>query len=138
MTDKHKVLEQLFTDDKDINANELFNLLSPFIKINKDDKNIFFLDSALNHSLKNKILLFLLGKKALFLLGEIDTDHIKPKDIIKETGIPKGSVLPTLKTLKGTKGNSFVTSSKTGYYITSYQVSKIKTQNILNNHEKNN
>lgn len=138
MTNKHDILKQLFTDDNDINANDLFDLLSSFIKINKTDKSIIFLDSSQKHSLKNKLLLFLLGKKVLFLLGDIDTDHIKPKDIIEETGIPKGSVLPTLKLLKDTKGSSLVTSDNAGYYITSYQVSKIKTKNILNNYEKDN
>lgn len=138
MTDKNDVLKQLFTDDNDINANELFDLLSPFIKINKSDKSIIFLDSALKQSLKNKILLFLLAKKVLFLLKEIETDRVRTTDIIKETGIPKGSVNPTLKLLKETKGSSLVTSDKDGYYITSYQVSKIKTKNILNSYEKDN
>lgn len=138
MTDKNEVLKQLFTDDNDINANELFDLLSPFIKINKSDKGIIFLDSATKHSLKNKIILFLLAKKVLFLLKEIETDRVRSTDIIKETGIPKGSVNPTLKLLKETKGSSLVTSDKDGYYITSYQVSKIKTKNILNSYEKDN
>jgi len=138
MADKHEVLKQLFTDDNDINANELFDILSPFIKINKASKKIIFLDSTFKLPLKNKIVLFLLAKKVLFLLGEIETDHIKPKDIIEETGISKGSVLPTLKFLKETKGNSLVTSDNTGCYITSYQVSKIKSKNILNNYEKDN
>lgn len=138
MTAKNEILKKLLTDDNDVNAEELYGLLSPFIKINKTSKNIIFLDSTLKHSLKNKLLLFLLGKKVLFLLGEIETDRIKPKDIIKETGISKGSVLPTLKILKEAKGNNLVTSDNVGCYITSYQVSKIKSKNILNNHEKNN
>lgn len=138
MTDKHEVLKQLLTDDNDVNADELFGLLSPFIKISKSNKNIIFLDSTLKHQLKNKLLLFLLGKKVLFLLGQIETDHVKPKDIIEETGISKGSVLPTLKLLKEAKSGSLISSDATGYYITSYQVSKIKTRNILNNNEKDN
>lgn len=138
MADKHEVLIQLLTDDNDVDANDLFALLSPFIKINKSSKNIIFLDSTLNHPLKNKVLLFLLGKKALFLLGLIETDRIKPKDIIEETGISKGSILPNLMTLKSPKGGSLVTSDSVGYYITSHQVSKIKTRNIININEKNN
>ncbi|MDP3901038.1 MAG: hypothetical protein Q8Q38_01745 [bacterium] len=138
MTDKHDVLKQLFTDDNDVNAEELYGLLSPFIKINQKSKNIIFLDPAIKHSLKNKIVLFLLAKKVLFLLGELETDRVRSTDIIKETGIPKGSVNPTLKLLKEAKGNSLVTTDKDGYYITSYQVSKIKTKNILNNYEKDN
>ena len=137
MADKYEILKQLFTDDNDLNADELLGLLSPFIKIHKTSNNIIFLDAAMGQSLKNKILLFLLGKKVLFLVGQLETDHVKPKDIIEETGIPKGSVLPTLKSLKEAKGGSLVSSDSTGCYITSYQVSKIKTKNILNNHEKN-
>ena len=134
MTSKNEILKKLLTDDNDVNAEELFDLLSPFIKISKTDRNIIFLDSTSKHSLKNKLLLVLLAKKVLFLLGEIETDRIKPKDIIKETGIPKGSVLPTLKILKE---NNLVTSDNVGYYITSYQVSKVKSKNTLNKYEKN-
>ena len=90
MTDKNEVLKQLFTDDNDIDTNDLFGILSPFIKINKSDKSIIFLDSTFKSSLKDKIVLFLLAKKALFLLGEIETDRVRSTDIIKETGIPKG------------------------------------------------
>lgn len=138
MTKHLDVLKQLLTDDNDINADELFSLLSPFIKINQTSKKIIFLDAAIQQSLKNKIILFLLGKKVLFLLNQIETDHIKPKDIIEETGMPKGSVLPTLKSLKEAKSGSLITSDATGCYVTSYQVSKIKSKNILNHHEKDN
>ena len=124
MTNKYEVLKKLFTDDADINADDFSDLLFPFIKINKSNKSIILLDSTLKHPHKNRVLLFLLGKKALFLMGEIETDHVKPKDLIKETGIPRGSVLPTLMQLKE---NSLVTSDNKGYYVTSYQVSKIKT-----------
>ena len=138
MTEKNEILKKLFTDDNDLDANELFDLLSPFVKINKANKNIIFLESA-EQPLKNKIILFLLAKKVLFMLGEIESDRVRSVDIKKETGIPKGSVNPTLKLLKETKGNSLVSSDATGYYITSYQFSKIKSKNILrSNHEKNN
>jgi hypothetical protein len=136
MPEKNDVLKKLLTDDNDINAEELFDLLSPFIKISKANKNIIFLDPALKQPLKNRIILFLLAKKVLFVLGEIEADRVRSVDIIKETGIPKGSVNPTLKFLKETKGHSLVSSDNAGYYITSYQVSKIKSKNILKNNEK--
>jgi hypothetical protein len=138
MTQKHEVLNKLFTDDNDVNANELYNLLSPFIKINKTNKSIIFLDSTLKYNLKNKIILFLLAKKVLYLVGDLESDRVKPVDMIKETGISKGSVLPTLKTLKEPKGGGLVSVDTAGYYVTSYQISKIKAKNILNNYEKNN
>lgn len=133
MPDKNEILKKLFTDDNDVNAEELFALLSPFIKINKTSKKIIFLDLASKQPLKNRVVLFLLGKKVLFLLKEIQSDRVKAKDIIQETSIPKGSVLPTLKLLKEA---SLVNNDAGGYYITSYQISKIKTKNILTSHEK--
>lgn len=132
MENKHEVLKKLFTDDNDVNAEELFTLLEPFITINKASKKIVFLDKGHLQPLKNKIVLFLLAKKALFLLGEIESDKIKPREIIQETGLPRGSVLPTLKILKEAKGGSFISSEGEGYYISSYQISKIKNKNILN------
>ncbi|MAQ77342.1 hypothetical protein CL684_02350 [Candidatus Campbellbacteria bacterium] len=129
MKKENNILEQLLTDDNDINEKELLDILSPFIKINNSNQDIIFLDSTLDFNLKSKLLLFLLGKKVSFLLGKAETDHIKAKDIIEETGIPKGSVLPNLKLLKDEK---LVTSDSQGYFITSYQISKIKNRNILN------
>jgi hypothetical protein len=138
MAEKNEILKKLFTEDNDLDANELFYLLSPFVKINKANKNIIFLEST-KQPLKNRIILFLLAKKVLFMLGEIESDRVRSVDIIKETGMPKGSVNPTLKLLKEKKGNRLVSSDGAGYYITSYQFSKIREKNILrSDHEKTN
>jgi hypothetical protein len=134
---KHDVLKKLFTDESQVNSTELFELLSPFVKINKTDKSIIFLDKAHKQNLKNKIILFLLARKVLFVLGEIDSDRVQPKIIIDQTGIPRGSILPTLKVLREAKGGSLINSDKTGYYISTYQIARIKDKNILNNNEEN-
>jgi len=139
MTEKNKnVLKKLFTNKEEIDPEELYTLLDPYIKINEDNKNIIFLDKAHKTSLKEKILLFLLGKKALFLLGEIESEVIPPKKIIEETGLPKGSVLPTLKQLKEPKGGNLISSDVKGCcYINNYQFSKIKEKLNFDTHEKN-
>ena len=127
MTEKKDVLKKLLTDKEEIDSEELYNLLSPYVKINQEGKKVIFLDKAHNSSLKNKILLFLLGKKVLFLLNIIESDKISPSTIIEETGLPKGSVLPTLKILREAKGGNLIGSDKTGkYFINNYQFSKIK------------
>jgi len=136
MAEKHAPLKKLYTDDNDIDAGALFDLLSPFVKINKTSKNIIFLDDAHNQPVKNKILLFLLAKKALFLLGDAETDRVKPSVITEETGIPRGSILPGLKALREQKGGNLLSSQNGEYYISSYQVTKIKNNNFLNKHGK--
>lgn len=137
MTEKSDVLKKLFTNKEEINPEELYGLLHPYIKINEDSKKIIFLDQTHEASLKDRILLFLLGKKVLFLLGEIDSEGISPKTIIEETGLPKGSVLPTLKILKEPKGGSLVSSDSSGKcFISNYQFSKIKGKLSKNNEKK--
>ncbi len=136
MPKQHDILKKLFTDDSEVNPEELFKLLSPFVRINKKSKEVVFLDEAHKQSVKNKIVLFLLAKKVLFLLGEADTDHVQPKIIIKESGMPRGTVLPTLKSLRDSKTGSFVSTEDGSYYISSYQIAKIKEKNIFKNHEK--
>lgn len=136
MKEKSNVLKKLFTNKEEIDPEELFNLLNPYIKINEDNKNIIFLDATHEAPLKDKIILFLLGKKVLFLLGEVESEKIPPKIIIEETGLPKGSVLPTLKQLKEPKGGSLVSSDSSGYFINNYQFSKIKGKLTKNHEEK--
>jgi len=136
MEDKQNVLKKLFTSKEEIDPEELYEMLHSYIKINEDNKKIIFLDQTHEAPLRDKILLFLLGKKVLFLLGEIESENIAPKTIIEETGLPKGSVLPTLKTLKEPKGGSLVSSDSSGKcFINNYQFSKIKGK-LNKTHEK--
>ncbi len=136
MSENNDVLKKLLSDDNDIDANELFKLLSPLIKISKSTKNIIFLETAQELPVKQKILLYILGKKVLFLLEEIESDHIRPKDIIRDTGIPRGSILPALKELRELKGGGLISSDGAGYYITVYQLSKIKSKKVLDDNDK--
>jgi hypothetical protein len=137
MKQQQDILKKLFTDDSEVNPEELFKILSPFIRINKKSKEVVFLDEAHKQSVKNRIILFLLAKKVLFLLGETETDRVQPKVIIKESGMPRGTVLPTLKSLRDNKGGSFISSEDGTYYISSYQISKIKEKNIFKQNEEN-
>ncbi len=137
MADKSNVLKKLFTNKEEVNPEELYELLHPYIKINEDNKKIIFLDQTHEAPLKDKLLLFLLGKKVLFLLGEIESESISPKTIIEETGLPKGSVLPTLKILKEPRGGSLVSSDSSGKcFINNYQFSKIKGKLSKTNEKK--
>lgn len=135
MTEENKeILRGLFTDDADVDVNDLFNILAPHVKITKKDHRIIFIDHAETLPLKGKVLLFLLAKKVLFFMQELESDHVSPKTIIEETSIPRGSVLPNLK---GLRDDGLVTSENGEYYITPYQITKIKRAKIFNDHDKN-
>lgn len=138
MSEKYAPLKKLYADNNNVDAQVLLKLLLPFIQIDQTSKDITFLDNAHGSSVRNKILLFLLAKKVLFLLGDAESDRVKPSTIVKETGIPRGSVLPSLKYLRERKGGNLVTSQGGEYFISGYQISKIKSNKILSSHEKTN
>lgn len=127
MKDKDNILEDLYSDSEIISSEELFELLKPFIRLNKKTGQVIFLDDAMKLNLEERILIFLLGKKALFMLGELESEEVSPKVIVSETGISRGSVLPTLKRLREERSKKTVNVTAKGhYFIAPYQFEKIK------------
>ncbi len=129
MENDENILEELFVDEEQVNnKKDLFAMIAPYSLISKQTNELIPKDSYFSLKIMQKILIFLLVKKVLYLNKKIETDHIKAKDMIDEMEIPKGSILPNLKTLREM---SLVSNNNDGYYITGYQVTKIKSKGIL-------
>lgn len=122
-----EVLEELFTDRDEVDAGDLVQLLSPYVRIRKEDDRIVFLDEGHRATVRKKVILFLLAKKVLFLLGKAETEFIAPKEIISETKLSRGSVLPAMMKLK----NDFVSAVEGKYYIPNHKIVKLKDSNEL-------
>jgi len=123
----------LFTDGDEVDPKELFELLRPFIRIRNEDGRIIFLDAGHRMPLKSKVLLFLLGKKVLFLLKKIDSEYVTPKQIVEETKLSKGSVLPTLMQLKST----YASAVDGKYFVPNHQIVRLKDKKIFTYDENN-
>ena len=119
MTDKNKSnpLEELYTDAAgQINPSDLMLVLKPFIRIHRETNTVIYTPTGMALPANKKIILFFLAKKALYLLGAIPSEFIKPKDIKIEFGknIPAGTIDATLKRLsekgpvKGREGKYFI------------------------------
>lgn len=132
MPNNKNKLEDLFTDNDEVDSGDLFSLLNPFIKIRNEDGRILFSEEGHRLPVKSKILLFLLGKKVLFLMKKSETEYISPKQIADETKISSGSILPTLMRLK----KSYVSVIDGKYFVANHQIVKLKDNNIFSN-EKN-
>jgi hypothetical protein len=95
-------LDELFTDaNSQINPASLAAVLKPFLRINKENKRIIFTPHGMNITANNKIILFVLARKAMFLQGISESDSIRPKEIKEELGksIPTGTIDAALKYL---------------------------------------
>lgn len=120
-------LEEIFTNEKEIDPQLLVYILKPYVRINVDTNAVFYTDSGSSLQILNKIILFLVARKALKFKDRIEDEAVSPAEIISETGLKDGSVHPTLKSLRE-QGLVIVKSSK--YFIPNYQLNRIK--NLFN------
>lgn len=119
-------LDEIFTDEKEIDVELLGAILKGLVKINSETNTVFFTsDFQERLTLTDKILLFLLSRKALKIKGKIENEEVTPSEIISETDLKSGSVHPSLKILK----KSGLLVAKGGkYFVPNHQLYKIKRQ----------
>ena len=101
MTDKTHTLDDLFSDSGPFDESAVIKAIHPFVTIQKSTNEIFFRESSLTN--EEKILVYGLAKKLLKTKGLITDDMITALEVHKKTGIKRGSIDPTFKSLK-TKG----------------------------------
>ena len=85
-------LDKLFTNEKEIDLQVLSDILFPHVRINTEDNSIFFTDLGNELSVVNRLIIYLLARKALKLKSKIDIEGISPSDIIEDTHLKEGSV----------------------------------------------
>ncbi len=119
MVDKNtqNPLDELYTDSKSqIEPAALAAILKPFLRINRENKTLLFTPAGIKLTANNKIILFLLARKAMHLQGFIDSDVVAPKEIKAELvrEIPSGTIDVGIKRLsekgplKGRDGKYFI------------------------------
>lgn len=124
-------LEKLYIDKNKIDRELLTYLLIDYINIDKDTLKPVFKSGYKDLKERQKVLVYLLYRRALVTLGDIENSKIgrSPKEIAKVTGINYNSVRGYLSQL-----NSLIEKEKAkgGYYIPSYNLSLVKKKLDLN------
>ena len=115
-------ISKLFvSSSQTINDQELYDLLLPYVSIDKDSHEIIFSQAFQELTNANKILIILSAMKAKSLHLKID-EKISPSEIIKISGIKPGSVKATLKALLDAKE---IKSEKSRYSVPNYKISQL-------------
>ncbi len=119
-------LDELFVSGKEVDQELVANILSPFLKIDRDSCAIVPNEQWLELNNELKIILFLVARKAMKFRGlAIDNEGALPSEIERETGVKGGSVRPKLKELLEQR---IINKTDDGRYVVpSYSFSKIKT-----------
>jgi hypothetical protein len=115
-------LNKLLLDAEEIDRASLARALHDYVGVDNKDGKVVLKPSFNKLTVRKKILAYLLGKKVAKLLGKVENELTLPKDVIVQTGMPKGTVNPKLRELSQAR---LVSQTKDGeYYIESYQILK--------------
>jgi hypothetical protein len=104
-----------------VNEQELYNLLSPYLTIDGDSREIIFSQSFQELTNLNKILILLAAVKAKAIHFKVE-EKISPSEIIKMDIMPAGSVKGSLKTLSDSRE---IKSEKGTYYLPNYKIPQL-------------
>jgi hypothetical protein len=116
-------LENLIVDEETLNEELIYDVLSKFIRITKTSKTIIPTGDFSKLSEKNKIIVFLLARKAMKALNILESEMAGPKEISKETGVSYNSVKPYLSALYKEK---ILAKQGTEYLLPNYNLVKVK------------
>lgn len=92
-------LFDLLLDATEVDRTRLSRALREILGIDTDSGRIVLKPGFVRLNTRKKVLAYLLGKKAAFLLGKTDSEATAPKDVSVETGMPSGTVNPKLREL---------------------------------------
>lgn len=116
-------LEDLMVDEDEIVEELLFELLSKYIKVGKRSKDIIFNPEFVDLKVGDKIIVYLLGRKALKMLNAIDDDKTGLRDICGATGIKYDSIKPIIS---GLARKNILEREDGNYFVPNYNLQIIK------------
>lgn len=123
MTDE---LENLLVSGKELDRKLVAEILSPYLKIDKETCNIRPLSTWNDVKAYIKILLFLIARKAMKALGlDLPEEATSPAEVIRSTGLKSGTVHPGLRLLLD--HYRVVEQNADGkYYVPNHAIEKVK------------
>ena len=93
-------LESLLVSGKEIDKKLVAEILSPYLRIDKETCDIRPLSSWNDLKANIKILLYLIARKAMVALGlPLPEERASATEIMQKTGMKKGTVNPALRNL---------------------------------------
>jgi len=120
-------LEELLISQSELNKGKLLEVLKDFIRIDIDTGEIIPISDYAYLTIWQRIIVTLLGAKALKALGKRDKETMSPKELSDKSWINYNSVRSYLSQLETSK-----TISKLGseYYVPNYNLEKIRLELI--------
>jgi len=91
-------LEALVVSEKKLDRKLLADILSPYVRLDKDTSNISSLEAWLGLGADLKILVYLLARKAMILLRfNLEAERATASEVARDTNIKLEAVNPLLR-----------------------------------------
>lgn len=118
-------LESLLVNGKEVDKKLVAEILSPYLRIDKETCDIRPLSSWDDLKASRKILIYLVARKAMVALGlSLPEENASATEIMLSTGLKQGTVNPTLRRLL--EGGVVAQTKERKYYIPNYAIEKVK------------
>ncbi len=121
MNNNDPLVKLLVSESQAVDRQELADLLSPYLSINKETRSFDFSGDFVDLSNADKLLIILSAVKAKSLILGTE-DKITPSEIIKMEVAPEGSIKATLKILLDSKK---IKSEKGKYFLPNYKIPQV-------------
>ena len=120
-------LEDLVISGEELDKKLVAEILAPYVKLDKDKCGIRPTEGWVTLSEEQKILIYLLARKAMLALNfELTVKGVTAGEVVQETGVKKGTAHPALRKLL--LADRFLEQSQDGRYsVTNYAIPQIKS-----------
>ena len=118
-------LESLVVSGKDMDRRLVAEILTPYVRLDRDGCNIRPLEGWRKLKAQAKILLYLLSRKAMLALDfGLPIEGATAGDVANSTGMKKGTVNPALRELLSDR---LIDQAKDGrYFVPNHAIERVK------------
>ena len=118
--------DQLFVDREALDRQLLADLILPYVRLQRNTTEVIMTEEGDELTLAKRVLVYLLARKVLVATGVTEEEGAAPAQIEKDTGIPGGSLRPTLSRLVDDKLiRADKAATKTAYFVPNHAVRQI-------------
>lgn len=119
-------LKDLIVSGAELDKKLAAEILAPYVQLDKDKCTIRPTEGWTELSNDQKILVYLLARKAMVALGfDLATEGATASEVVAETGVKSGTAHPALRKLLG---NRFIDQSQDKrYFVPNHAIARIKS-----------
>ncbi|MBA7649976.1 hypothetical protein ES703_57775 [subsurface metagenome] len=120
-------LEDLVVSGEELDQKLVAEILAPYVRLDKDRCSIRPIEGWLRLSEEQKILVYLLARKAMVALNfDLATEGVTASEVVQNTGVKKGTAHPALRKLLN-DDRLLEQSTDHRYFVPNYAIPQIKS-----------